>query len=46
LDEAAAAMDTETEDFVLKMLKRRKDLGALIITHRKDLAKELIRFII
>jgi ABC-type bacteriocin/lantibiotic exporter with double-glycine peptidase domain len=40
LDEATAAMDTETEDFVFSLLKRRKDLGTLIITHRKDLVEK------
>ena len=40
LDEATAAMDVATEDFVFKLLKKRTDLGTLIITHRKDLVKK------
>lgn len=40
LDEATSAMDSETEDFVFKLLKRRKDLGTLIISHRKDLVEK------
>jgi len=43
LDEATAAMDTETEDFVFKLLRRRKDLGTLIISHRKDLVEKADR---
>lgn len=37
LDEATAAMDSETENFVFSLLRKRTDLGSLIITHRKDL---------
>ena len=40
LDEATAAMDSETEDFVFQLLRKRTDLGSLIITHRKDLIKK------
>lgn len=40
LDEATAAMDTETENFVFNLLKKRTDLGSLIITHRKELIKK------
>jgi ATP-binding cassette subfamily B protein len=37
LDEATSAMDFTTEDFVFEMLKKQRNLGVLIITHRKDL---------
>jgi len=40
LDEATAAMDMETENFVFQLLKRRTDLGTLIITHRKELVEK------
>jgi ATP-binding cassette subfamily B protein len=43
LDEATAAMDTETEEFVFKLLKRRKDLGTMIISHRKELVAKADR---
>ena len=40
LDEATAAMDTETEQFVFDLLRKRRDLAILIITHRKDLIRK------
>jgi ABC-type bacteriocin/lantibiotic exporter with double-glycine peptidase domain len=40
LDEATAAMDTETERFVFNMLREKQDIGILIITHRLDLVKK------
>lgn len=40
LDEATAAMDSETEGFVFSLLKRKTDMGSLIITHRKELIKK------
>lgn len=40
LDEATSAMDFGTEDFVFDMLKKQKDIGILIITHRKDLVQK------
>lgn len=43
LDEATAAMDSETENFVFNLLRKRSDLATLIITHRKDLVKKADR---
>lgn len=40
LDEATAAMDMGTEQFVFDLLRKRRDLAILIITHRKDLIRK------
>jgi ATP-binding cassette subfamily B protein len=41
LDEATAAMDRRTEQFVLKLLQRlKKDMMVIFVTHRVQLARQ------
>ncbi len=43
LDEATAAMDADTENFVFHLLRKHSDLATMVITHRKDLVERADR---
>lgn len=46
LDEATSAMDFDTEKKVISLLKQRKEMGMMMITHRLGLARQSERILV